>query len=549
MSPGGFGHRAPLLWLLLPFMAGLTAGRLFDFPAPWLLGFAGALILAALVFSTSGKAVARRSWPACLCGAVLAAGAVYLQLRLDRPPEWEGRPPREARLTLQVTQVFGAPAGRSRAGGLGVVTEAPAHLRRLVKQPLYFSLALKPGVGAPLRSTRIVADGVVELLPRNAAAGSFAGYLADAGVNFKLSRGRLLGEAAPPSRYQQFCDAAEKRFRRILDAGLADQSALAAIYRAMMLGQKKDMSEEQQALFLHSGTMHLFAISGLNITAIALSMQILLSLLRVPRLPAAAAGLATLWLYVDITGASPSAVRAFIMSALIVGAFSLRRPVNPLATLTASGLLVLLLEPMQIFGAGFQMSYGIVAVLLLLGGPLARALQTRWALFTALPKSAWMWRHHWADGAWRVLLGAVGIGLASSLVSTISGIQFFGLFTPGSFLVNLVVIPISTLVVGAGFISLLCGLAGLSAGSVVFNHAGIVLLWFMDRLLRWATALPGVYETALFRAVWLGPVCLIALLAACLAGYAWRWPTERGGFWAPFALTALMVGLGVRFGG
>ncbi len=549
MSPGGFGHRAPLLWLLLPLMAGLTLGRLTDLPSLPLLEGAAVAILTALLLSFRTSTAARRAWPLALGAAMVMASAAYYRLRLNRPAEWTNLPPREARLTLQVTQAFSSSLGQNRASGLGTVTDAPAHLRGLVGQSLHFSLALPPDAVPPLRSARITAVGVIELLPRQPAAGSFAAYLADAGVNFKFSRGRVLFEAAPPSRYQRFCNLAARRFERILDAGLSDQPALSAIYRAMMLGQKQDMSAEQQALFLHSGTMHLFAISGLNITAIALSVQILLSLLRVPRLPAAAAGLAALWLYVDITGASSSAVRAFIMCALLVVSFSLRRPANPLATLSASALLVLLLEPMQMFGASFQMSYGIVAVLLLLGGPLAESLFARWALFTALPKTTWRWYHHLADAAWRGLLGALGIGLASSLVSTISGIQFFGLFTPGSLAVNLVVIPISTFVVSAGFVSLLFGFAGFTAGSVVFNHAGILLLWFMDRLLRMAMAVPGVYEAAHFRAAWLGPASLVILLAACLAGYAWHWRRERGGFWAPFALTTCLIALGVRFGG
>jgi competence protein ComEC len=549
MSFGGFGYRAPLLWLLLPFMAGLTVGRLVDVPAPWLLVAAMVVILAAHFFSLRSDAVPRWTWLVALSVAVLLAAAAYFHLRLNRLSEWGDLPPREARLVLQVTQVFSSSTGRNRANGLAVVTDAAAHLRRLVGQPLYLSLALPSGVDPPMRSARIAAVGLLELLPRHPAEGGFAGYLADAGVNFKLSRGRVLSEVAAPSRYQSFCHDAGQRFEHILDVGISDQPALAAIYRAMMMGQKQDMSEEQRALFLHSGTMHLFAISGLNITAIALSVQILLSLMRVPRLPAATVGLATLWLYVDITGASASAVRAFIMSALIVGSFALRRPANPLATLTASALLILLLDPMLLFGASFQMSYGIVAVLLLLGGPLTGALLARWALFTALPPSTWLWYHHCANWAWRALLGAIGIGLASALISTISGIQFFELFTPGSLGVNLVVIPISTFVVGAGFLSLLCGLCGLAAGSVLFNHAGVLLLWFMDRLLRWAMAVPGVFEAARFRAPWMGPASLAILLAACLAGYAWHWRSARGGYWAPFVLTACMIALGVRFGG
>jgi len=548
MSSGGHGQRAPLLWLLLPFMAGLAAGDLVDFPVLPLL--AGALVpaVAAVVLAWRGGTSARWWWPPTLGLMVMLAGAAYFHWRLDRPAEWKDLPPREARLTIRVTQLFAPVAGRLRVTGLGVIAEAGPQPRQLVGQRLYFSLNAPPNAGPPLRSSEIAGVGVIELLPRHPAGEGFAGYLASAGINFKFTRGRVLGEVKPPSRYQRFCDAAEQRFHAILGAGLADQPALAAILRAMMLGQKQEMSEEQQKLFMHSGTMHLFAISGLNITVIALSAQILLALLRVPRLAGAALSLAALWLYVDITGSSPSAVRAFAMSALFIAAFALRRPGGALATLATSALLILLLEPMQLFSASFQMSYGIVAVLLLLGAPLADAMVARWPLFAALPEATWRWYQWLADQVWRAFLGMVGIGLASSLVSTISTIQYFQLFTPGSLAVNLVLIPLSTLVIGAGFLSLLCGLAGFIAGSVLFNHAGLLLVWLMDFLLRAAMAVPGVYQTARFRAPWMGPTILALVLATCLTGCAWHWRRERGGFWPPFILGALLLILGAKFG-
>jgi competence protein ComEC len=548
MTPGGPGHRAPLLWLLLPFMAGLAAGRICEASPALLVTLAALMATAAIPLVWSRNPAVCRAWPLIFALAVALAGMAYFQLRLNRLSVWEMLPAREARLRLRVERTFTPPSGGKRASGLAVVTGADAHLRELVGQRLYFSLGLPAGASPPLRTSEVLAVGVLAPLTRHGPGEGFDAYLANAGMTFKFTRGRWLGEAAQPSGYARFCRTAEQRFYAILGTGLTDQPALAAILRAMLLGQKQEMSEEQQELFMHSGTMHLFAISGLNITAIALSVQILLSLLRLPRLAAAAVSLAALWLYVDITGASPSAVRAFLMCALFTVSFSWRRPGNPLAALVTSALLILLIEPMQLFSASFQMSYGIVAVLLLLGWPLAEAMQARWPLFTSLPEATWGWHRRLIDSAWRALLGVAGIGLASSLVSTVSTIQFFRLFTPGSLAINLVLIPISTLVIGAGFLSLLCGLTGVFAGSVLYNHAGALLLWLMDCLLRAAMAVPGVYRTAEFRSSWLGPAGHAALLTLCLAGYASRWRRERGGFWPPFVFVGLLVIFGVRFG-
>ncbi len=548
MPLGRPGHRAPLLWLLLPFMAGLAVGRLIE--TPIVPGLAGALGvgLGALASLACARPWARRLWPVAIGLAMAAAGAAWFHLRLARPAGWDTLPPREARLTVRVDQVFTPRADGRRVNGLGTVTGTDPHLRDLVGQRLYFSFNLPPRATPPVRTSVVAALGVLESLPRPATDGGFTEYLVNAGINFKFARARLLATVTPPSRYQCFCHAAEQRFHAILGAGLEDRPALAAVLRAMMLGHKQEMSEEQQELFMHSGTMHLFAISGLNITAIALSVQILLTLLRVPRVAAAIVGLAALWVYVDITGASASAVRAFLMSALFIASLYLRQPGNALSALVASALLVLLLDPMELFGASFQMSYGIVAVLLLLGAPLAEAMQERWPLFASLPEADWGWHRWTVNWIWRFLLGMVGIGLASSLVGTVSTVQFFRLFTPGALVVNLVLIPVSTLVIGAGFLSLLCGLVGLAAGSILFNHAGAVLAWLMDALLRAAMAVPRVYEAAQFRTAWLGPALLAGLLAVCLAGYGWRWRRERGGFWPPFVFVALGLLVGVRFG-
>jgi len=548
MSPGRHGHRAPLLWLLLPAIAGLTAGRLVDAPPRPLLVASGLLIAAAVPCAWGPGTWTRRLWPATFVTAVGLAAAAYYHLCFDRPPAWERLPAREARLTLNVRSTFASSLAGRRANGLAVVADAGRHLRDLVGERLYFSCSLPPGTELPLRSSEIAIIGVVEPLPRHPADGSFTAFLVNAGMSFQLTRGRFIGPVAPASAYQEFCHAAAGRFRSILGLGLADHPALAAILRAMMLGQTQELDPEQKGLFMRSGTLHLFAISGQQITVIALSLQAALMLLRVPRLPAALLGLAALWFYVEVTGTSPSAVRAFLMCALFIAAATWRRAGSIFSALVASALVVLAADPAALFSASFQMSYEIVAALLLLGVPLAEALQARWPLFPDLPEASWRRHHRLAAWGWRGLLGLLGVGVATALASTLTSVQFFRLLTPGALPANLALIPTSSLVIGAGFVSLLFGLAGLPAGSCLFNHAGALLLWLMDRFLRAATAIPGLFLPAHFSPAWLGPAGQAALVAVCLAGSAWRWRRERGGFWPPFVLVALLLLLGVKFG-
>ncbi len=373
------GHRAPLLWLLLPFLVGVSLGRLVDATpaAAWLLTVALAAALAATF-------LAKRSpigWAAALGPAMLLAGTANYALHARRLPTWDSLPPREARLRLRVERVFAA-VNAKRTSGLAVVVSADSPLEELAGRRIYFSLMQQPGADAPLRSAVVSAAGLLQAVPRHPAADSFDDYLANTGLGFKFTRGRLLAEEKPAGAYDRFCARAQEKFSTILDAGIAARRPeLAGILRAMMLSQKHELSSGQKELFMHSGTMHFFAISGLHIGVIAFGLQALLALLRLPRWVRFAVGTAILWLYVDITGASPSAGRAFVMAAFMQAAFVLRWPGNPLAALVASAFVVLLTQPLQLFTASFQMSYCVVATLLLLGLPLGEIFQGQMETF------------------------------------------------------------------------------------------------------------------------------------------------------------------------
>jgi competence protein ComEC len=590
LSGRSLGHRAPLLWILLPWMAGLVVAYVWRGPlaAGWLL------VAAAVAAALAAVAMAcrrGRGWGmAGVLAGVALAGAARYEMERHRLADWDALdlPAREARLVVEMVRVFPPSPEQDWISGIGRVEGAETEtLRDVAGQSVYFSANRKPGDAVPVRGERFSIRGVLVPLPKHpavrAAPGAtaeegregrververegrvaakvnpFDGYLADSGVNFRFTRARIVGRVAAAGWCAQRLEQARLLFSENLGRGLERRPEIAGLLRAMVLGQKHELAMDRKELYLQSGTMHLFAISGLHVGVIALAVDCVLGLLtgvllaggwRLPAWARVAAGTGLLWLYVQITGASPSAVRAFVMATFLLAAWRLRLPGGSLAALTASAVLVLLIQPLQLFTASFQLSYGIVAALLLLSVPLQESLAERWRLFVWLPQDAWTRRHRAADGARRFVLGLGCMGLAATLVSMVAGVMFFGLFTPLSFLANLVLVPLAGLVLSAGFVSLVCGLAGPGVGVVAafLNRAAGVVLWFMDSVAGGAARLPGAFFPAEFRAGWVGPAALAGLLVVLAIGYDRKWPAGWRGVAVPAGFVALVLVAGMRF--
>jgi len=400
-----------------------------------------------------------------------------------------------------------------------------------------------------VRGAEFTALGLLTTVPFKAEPNDFNGFLADAGVNHSLRRARLEG---PPditgtsSAWGRFCAKADARLEAILRIGLADNPAEAKLYVAMMLGQKQELDEHHRELFILSGTMHLFAISGLHIAGIAVAVHTLLLLVRIPSRARFVVSTLVLWIYVEVTGRDPSAVRSFWMVTCLFGAQQWRAPGNSLAALITSAAVVLVLDPHQLFSASFQMSYGIVAALLLYGVPLQELWNEKWRPWSHLPKENWgRWRR-WSEGFSRWALGLIALGLASTLVSMPATLGFFNLLTPGAFFTNLLLIPLSTPVLFAGVCAIITGGLGLAPLAMLFNHAAALLLAVMAWLVERVVEVPGVAWPAGYTQPWLGAAVMAGMPALLALGYVRGWRRRDGGYWLPYAVLGLVLVLGVR---
>ncbi|MBI3885696.1 MAG: ComEC/Rec2 family competence protein [Opitutae bacterium] len=547
-SPGS-AARAPLLWLLLPFLAGLVAGQLWpQLPgSPRSFALTGALLsLAATALAWWRPSAPRWPWATLLVSGVMLTGLAAMRAQAPAPASADAVP-REINVTVEVTQVFAAAPKSKTLAGLGRVISTGAPAPALAGQLVYFSAIRKVSV-PPLRSGRYAVRGLLQPLPPDRDSADFNDYLANLGVRQRLMRAQIIREVRPPGALPRFYAAAAERLEQILAHGLERHPELLSVYLGMTLGEKAVLSTEQQNAFMRSGTFHIFSVSGLHVAAIALALLGLLRLARLPERAAVVVGLPVLWLYVQITGGSAPAVRAFLMIAFLSAARVFRLPGNSLAALAGAALLTLLLDPRQLFSTGFQMSYAVVAALVLMGAPLADKWLDAWRPFASLPKVSWQRWQRWTEAGGRKFLAALAASWVAFLASTPSGIGYFELFSPGSLVANLLVIPLSSLALGAGFLSLLAGLCGLLPLSLLLNRAAALLILGMDWLVRHGTALPGAYFPATFRAAWLAPAGLAVLLALMLYGRHVRWAPARGGFWPPVVFVGLLLIFGVKFG-
>jgi len=177
------------------------------------------------------------------------------------------------------------------------------------------------------------------------------------------------------------------------------RSGLAA---AMFLGAREELDPEQTQAFLETGTIHLLVVSGLNVGLLAMLMLGVLRVALVPRGWALAIVAVVCVLYAAATGAQPPVVRATVMVLIACLAVVLgRRPLG-FNTLAAAGLVVLAINPAELFQSGTQLSFLSVAVLVWVANrrddrpldPLEHLIATTRAWPERLARGAggWLWR-------------------------------------------------------------------------------------------------------------------------------------------------------------
>lgn len=241
---------------------------------------------------------------------------------------------------------------------------------------------------------------------------------------------------------------------------------------ALLLGQRQDMDAITNNDYKNAGVLHILAISGLHFSVLFYLLTILFKpisrLNRHGRLLRLIGILGIIWGFAFITGLSASVVRSVVMFTVISIGQYLNRDTNIYNSLAISMLVLLVANPYFIFDAGFQLSYLAVFAIV--------ALQPFYKQFKL---SKYRNINYFSDTALVSLAAQIGV-LPLSL-------YYFNQFPLLFLIANLVVIPLSNIILVLGLLVLLLNFISTDAALFAGKLLGF-LIEIMNGFIRWVAS-------------------------------------------------------------
>ncbi len=260
---------------------------------------------------------------------------------------------------------------------------------------------------------------------------------------------------------------------------------------AVLLGIREDVSTDEVQALMETGTIHIICVAGMHVGILATTLFFLMRTLAAPRRWTAVLVAAAVVFYVLLTDAQPPAVRAMVIVLVACAAYAWGRRSLSLNVLGAAAIVILAMNPAELFRPGVQLSFLCVGVLCWFGGRarfpeddpqrLARLVaQSRpWPVRMAVRGGKWAWHVTWV---WTLVWLAV-----LPLVMA----RFHMLSVAGAVLNPLLWLPASLVVwSGLGFLAL-GGFSSVLAAPLAWccDRSLALLEWMIDLVRR----LPAAY--------------------------------------------------------
>jgi len=274
---------------------------------------------------------------------------------------------------------------------------------------------------------------------------------------------------------------------------LVTPEAARPFVNGVWLGERSLIDDDEYQQFVRAGTAHVLAVSGMHVGVIALSLNFLLRMIRIPRRARLLLLMFGVFLFAMMAGARTATLRAMIMLMCYYSYEWIDREPDALSTMGICGFGFLVWNPNVLFEPGFLLSFGSVAAILLFYPGIV-------FLFSRLH---------------RIPAASLAVTFSAQIFTWPVVAWYFHLAPITGILANVVVVPLLTVALWLSFIT--ASLAAVSSSvAMIFGHALLPVITIIQWTNRAAGALPLAY-TAVFR-----PSILALLLYGAAALYFYR---------------------------
>lgn len=315
-------------------------------------------------------------------------------------------------------------------------------------------------------------------------------YLRNKGYYLCISNGTIESGNHRPYSIEGFLYGIKNRCTKIIDNSFDSESA--GIVKAMLVADKSTLDKNIKKLYSENGIAHIMAISGVHVAIIGMTLYGFLRKLKIGRLISGTFSIAIIILYGIMTGMSSSTERAVIMLILSIAAEYFGRKTDAPTSMGFAMIIMVLGNPYVILDAGFQLSFAAITGVTVVA-PQLRKLLRMFKCFIKEADEKKKQKHKKIMSLRKMiikLIDALVVGIASFITTTPVIIYYYYQFPPYSILINLIVIPLVSLVVGGSILVVLTGLF-FTGAAVVMTYPVRLILFGYKYLCIFASGLPG----------------------------------------------------------
>jgi competence protein ComEC len=348
----------------------------------------------------------------------------------------------------------------------------------------------------PRYGDRVSMDGSLKPLDERTNPGQFdfAAHLRRNGVFAQIESTipaacNMLGHGAGNPFVARSIEA-RRWMQNQLTLGLEESPEIAALIASMVLGMRGETPEEMKDLFRITGTLHLFAVSGLNVAMLAVMVSTALRLAGVGRRVLPLLVIPVLIFYALVTGLSASCVRATIMGVVLLFGAVIERRAPLFNSLAAAAFIILVWDTNQLFIPGFQFSFVLVFVIVALADKIAGRLEPMGAPDPFIPRAIWNGQERTRAVVARALATTAGVTLAAWIGSLAFTAGYFHLFSLSAIAANMIAVPLAFVILLLGVATTLFALVWKPL-ALLFNGLNALVAKLLLLVVKLFAAIPG----------------------------------------------------------